>query len=120
VTGGRCIFEATVFMKPVLLCLAGALPLAFTVGCGQKGPLYLPPKNGTVVTRPAGSAGAPPQTTNQSSSQQDTTASPSTTTSESTPSGTLQQNTGPATQGVKQPPDKNDSESSTSQPPKRF
>jgi predicted small lipoprotein YifL len=108
VTGGLCICEATVSMKPVLLCLAGALPLAFTVGCGQKGPLYLPPKNGTVVTRPAGTAGAPPQTT------------PSTTTSESTPSGTLQQNTGPATQGTKQPPDQNDNESSTSQTPKRF
>ena len=24
-----------------------------TAGCGQKGALYLPPKNGTVVTRPA-------------------------------------------------------------------
>jgi predicted small lipoprotein YifL len=105
VTGGRCIFEATVFMKPVLLCLAGALPLIFTVGCGQKGPLYLPPKNGTVVTRPAGSTGAPPQTTNQPSSQQDATAAPSTTTSESTP---------------KPPPDKNDKDSSTSQAPKSF
>jgi predicted small lipoprotein YifL len=106
-------------MKPVLLCLAGALPLAFTVGCGQKGPLYLPPKNGTVVTRPAASGGAPPQT-NQSSSQQDATTLPSTTTSESTPSGTLQQNPGPATQGTKLPPDKNDKNSSTSQTPKSF
>jgi predicted small lipoprotein YifL len=107
-------------MKPVLLCLAGALPLAFTVaGCGQKGPLYLPPKNGTVVTRPAGSAGAPPQT-NQSTSPQDATTLPSTTTSESTPSGTLQQDAGPATQGAKKSPDKNDNESSTSQTPKRF
>ena len=107
-------------MKPVLLCLAGALPLAFTVGCGQKGPLYLPPKNGTVVTRPAGSAGAPPLTTNQPSSQQDTTASPSTTTSESAPAGTLKQDAGPATQGSKQPPDKSDNDSSTPQTPKRF
>jgi predicted small lipoprotein YifL len=106
-------------MKPVLLCLAGAVPLAFTVGCGQKGPLYLPPKNGTVVTRPAGSAGAPPQT-NQSSSPQETTTLPSTTTSESTPSGTLKQDSGPATQGAKPPPDKNDKDSSTAQAPKRF
>lgn len=105
-------------MKSLVLCLAGALPLTFMVGCGQKGPLYLPPKNGTVVTRPAGSTGAPPQTTNQSSSPQDATTLPSTTTSESTPSGTLQQNAGPATQGAQQAPDKKDS--STSQTPKRF
>lgn len=106
-------------MRSVLLCLAGALPLALTVGCGQKGPLYLPPKNGTVITRPAGSTGAAPQTTNQSSPQ-DGTALPSTTTSESTPSGTVQQNSGPATQGAKLSPDKNNKESSTSQTPKSF
>jgi predicted small lipoprotein YifL len=58
-------------MKRVMLCLAGALPLTFTVGCGQKGPLYLPPKNGTVVTRPAGAAGAPPQGTNEPTDKQD-------------------------------------------------
>lgn len=85
-------------MKRVLLCLAGIVPLILgVVGCGQKGALYLPPKNGTVVTRPAG--GPPPQTTNQSSSPQDT---------------------GPATQGTKQPPDKKDQDSSTSQTPKSF
>ena len=32
-----------------------ALPLGLLGACGQKGPLYLPPRNGTVVTRPAGS-----------------------------------------------------------------
>jgi predicted small lipoprotein YifL len=72
-----------------MLCFAAVLPLAMTAGCGQKGPLYLPPRNGTVVTRPAGSApaaapapapgsttpsGTPPQTTNQSTP--DTTTSP--------------------------------------------
>jgi predicted small lipoprotein YifL len=85
------------FMKRMALCLAGILPLAFAVGCGQKGPLYLPPKNGTVVTRPAGGTETPPQTTNQSASPQDAT-----------------------TQGAKQPPDKNDKDSSTSQTPKSF
>jgi predicted small lipoprotein YifL len=32
-------------------------------GCGQKGPLFLPDKNASVVTRPAGSATPPPATT---------------------------------------------------------
>ena len=72
-----------------MLCFAAVLPLAMTAACGQKGALYLPPKNGTVVTRPAGAGPAPtpapapastapsntPQTTNQST--QDTTTSPS-------------------------------------------
>jgi len=53
------------------------IPL-LTAGCGQKGALYLPPRNGTVVTRPAGTnttptapAGTPntpPATDQQSSS----------------------------------------------------
>ncbi|MGH8138525.1 MAG: LPS translocon maturation chaperone LptM [Steroidobacteraceae bacterium] len=37
--------------------------LAVAAACGQKGPLFLPDHNGTVITRPAGSAGpgtAPP------------------------------------------------------------
>jgi len=38
----------------LLLCFAAAVPLALTAACGQKGALYLPPRNGTVVTRPAG------------------------------------------------------------------
>lgn len=37
-----------------LLCLGAALTGA--IGCGQKGPLYLPDHNGAVVTRPAGTA----------------------------------------------------------------
>jgi len=97
-TGGRWVYEAG-FMKRILLCLAGILPLTLGVGCGQKGALYLPPKNGTVVTRPAGGAGSSPQTPNQSSTPQDT---------------------GPATQSTKQPPDKNGQDSSTSQTPKSF
>jgi predicted small lipoprotein YifL len=75
-----------------MLCCAAFLPLVMTAACGQKGALYLPPRNGTVVTRPADSAPVPepttpsntPQTTNPST--QDTT-SPSTP-SESSPSGT--------------------------------
>jgi len=57
-------------MKTVTLGLliCGGLVIA---GCGQKGALYLPDKNASVVTRPAGAAsntpapaqptGAPPQ-----------------------------------------------------------
>lgn len=45
------------------LALVGALGLvAFGLaGCGQKGPLYLPDKNGSVITRP-GAAQGPAQT----------------------------------------------------------
>ena len=41
-------------MKTEVLALVvcGSLVIA---GCGQKGPLYLPDKNASVVTRPAGS-----------------------------------------------------------------
>jgi len=41
-------------MKTVVrvLVVCGTLVVA---GCGQKGPLYLPDKNASVVTRPAGS-----------------------------------------------------------------
>ena len=38
--------------RTVVLCGA----LAAALGCGQKGPLYLPDHNGSVVTRPAGGA----------------------------------------------------------------
>jgi predicted small lipoprotein YifL len=57
-------------MKAVL-CLAGAMLLALTAACGQKGALYLPPRNGTVVTRPAGAAGAPPQSDTKTSDDKD-------------------------------------------------
>jgi predicted small lipoprotein YifL len=43
----------------LVLCFTALLPLAMTAACGQKGALYLPPRNGTVVTRPAGAAPAP-------------------------------------------------------------
>ena len=109
-------------MRRLLLCLGAGLPLALSAACGQKGALYLPPRNGTVVTRPAGAAGAPPQTTNQSSSPQDTTTLPSSTTSESTPSGTLKQDAGPATQatGPKQSGNKTDDNRSQPPSPKSF
>ncbi len=41
-----------------LLIAAALLPLLLS-GCGQKGPLYLPPRNGTVITRPAAPTPAP-------------------------------------------------------------
>jgi predicted small lipoprotein YifL len=37
-----------------LLCVG--VTLIGAMGCGLKGPLYLPDHNGTVVTRPAGTA----------------------------------------------------------------
>jgi predicted small lipoprotein YifL len=40
----------------VLVCAGVA-----AAGCGQKGPLFLPDKNASVVTRPAGSATPPAQ-----------------------------------------------------------
>lgn len=39
-----------------------AIPLGLLSGCGQKGPLYLPPRNGTVVTRPQSQPTPSPQT----------------------------------------------------------
>jgi predicted small lipoprotein YifL len=59
----------------VLLC-AAVIPLTMTAACGQKGPLYLPPRNGTVVTRPAGSNTTPPTTTQPSSTPQATGPGP--------------------------------------------
>ncbi len=69
-------------MRRLILCSAAFLPLALTAACGQKGALYLPPRNGTVVTRPAGSApgqssntpATTPQTTNQAAPQNTTPA----------------------------------------------
>jgi predicted small lipoprotein YifL len=111
-------------MKRLVFCLTAVLPLTLTAACGQKGPLYLPPRNGTVVTRPASSVPAPssntpsstPQTTNQTPSQ-DTTTTPSTQ-SGSSPSGALKQNTGPATQatGAGQSGNKNNKDNSQTPP----
>jgi predicted small lipoprotein YifL len=41
-------------VKHLVLFCAAIMPLVLTAACGQKGALYLPPRNGTVVTRPAG------------------------------------------------------------------
>jgi predicted small lipoprotein YifL len=46
---------------PVARLGAFALVAMGVAGCGQKGPLYLPDKNGSVVTRP-GAAQTPSQT----------------------------------------------------------
>ena len=42
----------------ILVACAGVL----VAGCGQKGPLFLPDKNASVVTRPGGGAAAPATT----------------------------------------------------------
>ncbi len=52
------------------LLVAGGL-----AGCGQKGPLYLPERNGTVITRP-GASNAAPQGTQQPATQHPTTDQP--------------------------------------------
>ena len=59
---------------------AGAVCLSLLVaggvaGCGQKGPLYLPERNGTVITRPGASTPAP-QGTQQPATQHPTTDQP--------------------------------------------
>lgn len=59
-----------------ILILGGGMVAA---ACGQKGPLYLPDKNASVVTRPAGSTNAapPPATApDQASPQQTPQATP--------------------------------------------
>jgi predicted small lipoprotein YifL len=53
-------------MKRTVLFCAAIMPLVLTAACGQKGALYLPPRNGTVVTRPAGSGSTTPPSTPQS------------------------------------------------------
>jgi len=54
----------------ISLLVAGGL-----AGCGQKGPLYLPERNGTVITRPGASTPAP-QGTQQPATQHPTTDPP--------------------------------------------
>ena len=58
--------------------LTTAIMLMLISACGQKGPLYLPPRNGTVITRPAGSTAPPPQSTPSQTPapQTDSSASP--------------------------------------------
>jgi predicted small lipoprotein YifL len=62
-------------MKNVLIATALIVLLS---ACGQKGPLYLPDENGTVVTRPtqtptpAPNSQTPTQTPNQGASPSDT------------------------------------------------
>jgi predicted small lipoprotein YifL len=63
-------------VRRLLLCLAAALPLVMTVACGQKGPLYLPPKNGTVVTRPATNPSSPQDTNKDKDKDKDNSQTP--------------------------------------------
>jgi predicted small lipoprotein YifL len=76
-------------------------------GCGQKGPLFLPDKNGKVVTRPGRSQGTPPADT--------APMAPAEAPQESAPPLPP----GPTSQGtIGKPPDKNDNSQSTTPPPK--
>jgi predicted small lipoprotein YifL len=52
-------------VKHAVLICAALVPLLMTTACGQKGALYLPPRNGTVVTRPAPAATDQPPTAPQ-------------------------------------------------------
>jgi diaminopimelate decarboxylase len=54
----------------VLRLVALALVALGVAGCGQKGPLYLPDKNGSVVTRPA-TPNAQPNTPAQTPKKKD-------------------------------------------------
>ena len=54
-------------MKTWMLMICGSVIAA---GCGQKGPLYLPDKNASVVTRPAGTNNPPPAQPAPGASQQ--------------------------------------------------
>ena len=67
----------------VQICAAAvalAIPLGLLSACGQKGPLYLPPRNGTVVTRPGDSNTPQTQPTPQNQPQNQPTPSPQTST----------------------------------------
>ena len=69
------------------------------IGCGQKGPLYLPEHTGAVVTRPAaGSQNGPPNTgsTGSSSQAQQPAAAPATTATApaAPPAGSTKKNSG--------------------------
>jgi predicted small lipoprotein YifL len=56
-------------------------------GCGQKGPLYLPDKNASVVTRPAGSTNTAPATTPAPTTTTPPTTAPDQTSPQQTPQG---------------------------------
>lgn len=82
-----------------ILIVGGSMVAA---ACGQKGPLYLPDKNASVVTRPAGSTNTAPATP------------PATAPGQASPQQT------PQATPPKQPQDQNSSESqSSSSAPKR-
>jgi predicted small lipoprotein YifL len=95
-------------VKGLVLFGAVVIPLTMTAACGQKGPLYLPPRNGSVVTRPAGSNTTPntPPTTDQQPA-----STPQTPPQSSTPGTTTPQTTGPGPTGKK-------SNNDSSQPPR--
>jgi predicted small lipoprotein YifL len=91
-------------MKTWVLVVCGSVILT---GCGQKGPLYLPDKNASVVTRPAGSTN-----TSTTPPAAPGTAAPSTTAPDQPPPP----QTPPATTPPKQDKNGDDSQSSNSTP----
>ena len=54
VIDGLCRLRGTGMVRRVAAILMAAAVVAGVGACGQKGPLYLPDKGGTVVTRPGG------------------------------------------------------------------
>ena len=50
--------------------------VAVLVGCGQKGPLYLPDKGGEVVTRPGGGQAAQPSNADDEQKKKDQQQNP--------------------------------------------
>jgi predicted small lipoprotein YifL len=92
-------------MKHLTWILAAGAALA-TAGCGQKGPLYLPDKNASVITRPAAPQGqTPPAPTGapQPAPQGQTPQAPT-----GTPQPAPPGQTPPAPTPPKQPQDKDD------------
>jgi len=57
-------------MKPLYLMFGVIAAAALISACGQKGALYLPPRNGTVVTRPATQTTPPSDQTTPAQPQQ--------------------------------------------------
>ena len=98
--------------------VAFALMLALS-GCGQKGPLYLPDKNASVVTRPAGAGATTPAPSTPGATPAETPqtaptggASPSESLPQQAPSGTA----APTVVPPKSSQDKNGQNSSSTPP----
>lgn len=102
------------------LMIGGSMVVA---GCGQKGPLYLPDKNASVVTRPGGASTATPAQPTPGATTPSLPA-PGATSPQLPPQGAAPQPPPlPSTQGTTTSPDrpkdrdKNDSEAAPNSPP---